>query len=54
VAFALIGVAAPFVGGGLVIVGALAFSLVMRAGMESSSEVLVESGAHRLPLGNNG
>jgi MFS family permease len=54
VAFALVGVAAPFVGGGLVIVGALVFSLIMRGGMESSPGVLVESGTHRLPLGNNG
>jgi predicted MFS family arabinose efflux permease len=53
-AFALVGVAAPFVGGGVVIVCALVFSLIMRGGMESSPGVLVEPGAHRLPLSNNG
>ena len=52
--FALLGVAAPFLGGGLVVVAALVFSLVMRGGMASSPGMLVESGTHRLPLGNNG
>ena len=54
VSYALLGVATPFWGGGLVIAGALLLSLVMRGGMEPSPGVLVETGAHRLPLGNNG
>jgi DHA1 family tetracycline resistance protein-like MFS transporter len=54
VAYALLGVAAPFVGGGLVLAGGLVFSLVMRGGLESSPGVLVEPAAHRLPLSNNG
>jgi MFS family permease len=54
VSYALLGVATPFWGGGLVIAGALLLSLVMRGGMEPTPGVLVETGAHRLPLGNNG
>jgi MFS family permease len=54
VTYALLGVVAPFVGGSLVLVGALVFSLVMRGGLESSPRVLVEPGVHRLPLSNNG
>jgi MFS transporter, DHA1 family, tetracycline resistance protein len=54
VSYALLGMAAPFVGGACVVAGALVFSLVMRGGIESSPGVLVEPDAHRLPLGNNG
>jgi len=42
--YALLGLGAPFVGGGLVVAGALAFSLVMRGGMRSRPEVVVEPG----------
>ncbi len=54
VSYALLGVAAPFVGGGLVIACALVFSLFTRGGLEPSTGVLVEAGGHRLPLSNNG
>ena len=53
-AYALLGMAAPFLGGACVVAGALVFSLVMRGGIESPRGVLVEPNAHRLPLGNNG
>lgn len=54
VSYALLGVAAPLLGGACIVAAALVFSLVMRAGMESSARVLGEPAAHRLPLGNNG
>jgi MFS transporter, DHA1 family, tetracycline resistance protein len=52
--YALLGVGAPFVGGGLALVAALVFSLVMRAHGTISARVVVESGGDRLPLSNNG
>ncbi len=42
--FALLGGGAPFVGGALVIAGALVFSLVMRGGAPSSREMVAEAG----------
>jgi predicted MFS family arabinose efflux permease len=54
VSYALLGVAAPFVGGGMVLAVTLVFSLVMRNDLESSPGVLVEPVVNRLPLGNNG
>jgi predicted MFS family arabinose efflux permease len=52
--FALLGVGAPFVGGALVVAGALVFSLVMRGGIAPSPGMVAGAGAHRLPLSNNG
>ena len=54
VSYELIGVGAPFVGGAFVVATAVVFSLVMRAGMTPLGERVVEAGARRLPLGNNG
>jgi len=44
VSFELLGVGAPFVGGGLVVAGALVYSLVMRVNMKSGSRMVVEPG----------
>ncbi|HVA02218.1 MAG TPA: MFS transporter [Acidimicrobiales bacterium] len=52
--YELLGVGSPFFEGGLVIAGALVFSLVMRSGMTTSSRMVVETAVHRLPLSNNG
>jgi MFS family permease len=48
--YGALGTGAPFVGGGLVVAGALALSLVMRGG----SRMVVGGAASRLPLSNNG
>ena len=52
--YALLGIGAPFVGGGLVVVVALVFSLVTRASTNSPGGMVVETVGHRLPLSNNG
>jgi predicted MFS family arabinose efflux permease len=52
--YALLGVGAPFVGGGAAVVAALVFSLVMRTKSTFSPRMVVESGGNRLPLSNNG
>jgi len=52
--YELLGVGVPFVEGGVVLAMALVFSLVMRAGMTTSAQTVVEATAHRLPLSNNG
>jgi MFS family permease len=54
VSFALLGVGAPFVGGALVVAGALVFSLAGRGAMAPAPGVVAEAGADRLPLSNNG
>lgn len=53
-AYALLGVGAAFIGGGLAVAAALLFSLVMRTNLTSSPPMVVEPGGHRLPLSNNG
>jgi MFS transporter, DHA1 family, tetracycline resistance protein len=52
--YELWGVGSPFLEGGVAIAGAMVFSLVMRAGMTSSTRMVVEPAVHRLPLSNNG
>jgi MFS family permease len=52
--YALLGVGAPFVGGGVAVVAALVFSLVIRTKGTFSPRMVVESGGNRLPLSNNG
>jgi predicted MFS family arabinose efflux permease len=54
VSYELLGIGVPFVEGGVVLAVALVFSLVMRAGMTTSAQMVVEATPHRLPLGNNG
>jgi MFS family permease len=53
-AYGAFGPGAAFVGGGIVVAGALAVALVMRGPGGSHPQKLVEPSAHRLPLGNNG
>jgi hypothetical protein len=52
--YELWGVGVPFVEAGVAVAGALVFSLVMRAGMTTSTRMVVEPAGHRLPLSNNG
>jgi MFS family permease len=52
--YALLGTGAPFLAGGLVLVGALALSLVGREGLEIISPGVVQGKVGRLPLSNNG
>jgi DHA1 family tetracycline resistance protein-like MFS transporter len=52
--YGLLGVGSPFIEGGVAIGAALLISLVMRAGLTCSPEMVVEPAPHRLPLSNNG
>lgn len=53
-AYALLGVGAAFVGGGVAVTAALLFSLVMRTNLTTSARMVGEPATHRLPLSNNG
>jgi DHA1 family tetracycline resistance protein-like MFS transporter len=52
--YGLLGAGAPLLGGGLVLAGALALSLVLRGGLENVPVSVGDGGTGRLPLSNNG
>ena len=52
--YGLLGAGAPLLGGGLVVGGALALSLVLRGGLENVPTGVGDGGIGRLPLSNNG